>query len=132
MARFENISHGEANWEQKVNKNFSNVTQDSGWQKLTILAPATGDVMFRVLNGVCYFLNTVRPNAAGNVDVALFPNNELNRGIITLMNGATALGTGYINNGKITLTSIDENHSSASYALDPVSFVLGSNELPVM
>lgn len=33
MAQFENDSHGEANWEQKVKKNFSNVTQDWRWHK---------------------------------------------------------------------------------------------------
>lgn len=74
MAQFETISHGEANWEQKVNKNFSNVVQDTGWQSATILAPATGSLKYRIINGVMYFINTIVPHTSnGSSKIALLP-----------------------------------------------------------
>lgn len=73
MAQFETISHGEANWEQKVNKNFSNVTQNSGWKKIDLIAPAEGNLMFCLFNGVVFFNGAVKTNDTGTVKIGYLP-----------------------------------------------------------
>lgn len=74
MAQFENISHGEANWEQKVNKNFSNVVQDSGWVDVPLLAPASGSISIRLLNQILYLAGGgITVNSVGKIPVAVLP-----------------------------------------------------------
>lgn len=124
MAQFETISHGEPMWEGKVNKNFSNVVQDSGWQSLPVLAPATGSIKIRVLNSVLYFIDTITPNASGNVEVATFPStiaSTIPAVDLWSNNNVTCV----INKGKMTLKGVPESSVDHPFSLDAVSLLVG-------
>lgn len=82
MAQFETISHGEANWEQKVNKNFSKVYQDSGWQQVPVLAPAKGTLLFTILNGVLFFAGSIGTDDFNARKIAVLPFVNLGKNFI--------------------------------------------------
>ena len=128
MAQFETISHGEANWEQKVNRNFSNVTQDSGWQTLPVLAPATGSISIRVLNSVLYFINPITPNASGNVEVATFPSLTIANTIPAVDLWSNTNIVCVISKGKVTLKGVPESSIDHPFSLDAVSLLVGTGK----
>lgn len=71
---FTKISHGAPNWEDALNNNFSKINVDSGNIFFPMLAPATGNLGFRLYNGVAYLSGGVTPNATGDAIVANVPD----------------------------------------------------------
>lgn len=82
MAQFETISHGEANWELKVNRNFSKVYQDSGWQQVPVLAPAKGTLLFTILNGVLFFAGSIGTDDFSARKIAVLPFANMGKNFI--------------------------------------------------
>lgn len=125
MAQFENISHGEPNWEGKVNRNFSNVTQDSGWQALPVLAPATSTygLRFKILNQILYFDGSFVPNNTGEIKIATLPL-QINKSFLgkNATSGA-AVSCLISRDGSFSVKSLD---SDQSITFDGVSLLVGN------
>lgn len=70
---FKKISFAQANWDKDINDNFANVVHDTNWQKLDLLAPATGTMNFRVFNSILYFSGAIVPGFIDTQKVGFLP-----------------------------------------------------------
>lgn len=124
---FETIDYAEPKWAEKINNNFRKVITDSGWQSLTILAPATGSLVVRLYNGVLFFAGAIIPNATGDVTVAsglldssaTFPVTDINTGGVVGVRVDSSTRD-------IILKGITSANASHSFAFDGNNIFVGT------
>ncbi len=126
---FTKISHAQQNWEDVLNNNFSKINVDSGNIALPMLAPATGNLGFKLYNGVVFFFGAVVPNATGDVIVANVADAfQTSNFSVPDENGGQAISV-FINGTTHQLILRNVPVANGNYALDGNSLLVGDLDL---
>ncbi|KRM92787.1 hypothetical protein [Loigolactobacillus rennini] len=77
--KMQQIAHAQGNWEKPVNDNFAALTKDTGWIRLSVLAPFSGDVFARKYGNMVELLGAVTRTkpVTGFIKITTLPSNLL-------------------------------------------------------
>jgi hypothetical protein len=121
------ISHAEPNWEVKVNGNFANLTADTGWIPLPVLAPFSGTVLVRKYGALLEIIGTVSRTIVETnktILITTLPSNLIRSGVPGIgiipytesFNSFATLSIGA--DGKISFYSSESNQEEKAIKFD--------------
>lgn len=80
--KMQQIAHAQGNWEKPVNDNFAALTKDTGWIRLSVLAPFSGDVFAHKYGNMVELWGAVTRTkpVTGFLKITTLPSNLLPNG----------------------------------------------------
>lgn len=127
---FDKLVYGQQKWNDIYNSNLGKTqeVQDTGWQQLVIVAPATGTLRTRVINGYMCFQGTVIPNATGPVTLANMPfTNASNMHIVgSDIDGQVPAYLSITVDSNLVTYNLTSTNSAHKISLDGISIYVGN------
>lgn len=127
MAQFKMISHASSNWEDVINSNFSNVVQDSGAIPFNFVAPASGTLTYRVINGFLIFSGVFQTGSTDVTKIGYLPEKfGIKNFMAKDMTSGTSVSLSIDGDAAINVQS---KSATDSISLDGVSLYVGYVDL---